>query len=114
MANKKENTTLAAEVSALQIINLNGTNYLGNLEKSEGGFLLSKAIECVSSFEESVKEWIRKNNLNALQSLSIEGENVSVVRKDFTEQQRLEIGIIAAKADYAIKYAVSELQNSKI
>ena len=52
--------------------------------------------------------------MNALQKLSCVGDGISVVTKDFTEQQQLEVTMIASKAEYAIKYAVNDLQNSKI
>ena len=111
---KAKKETLAEKILDLQMINLNGSNYIGSVEKVEGGFELTDAVECSSSFETSIKNWIKADNMNSLQKMSCVGDGISVVTKDFTEQQKLEITIIASKADYAIKYAVKELENSKI
>ena len=111
---KEKSKKLAEQILDLQIVNLNGTSYIGAVDQVEGGFELTDAVECGSSFESSIKSWIKANNMNALQKLSCVGDGISVVKKDFTEQQQLEVTMIASKAEYAIKYAVNELQNSKI
>lgn len=104
--------TLLMQLLALQMINLNGTEYLGQVEKDGDKISVSNASPIFSNLETSVKEWIKAKNLDKLQSFTLEGNNTSLIRKDFNEEQQMQIGIIAAKAEYGIKYALANLQNN--
>lgn len=106
--------SLAEKVLDLEIVVLNGANYICKVEPKENGYTLKEAVEVASDFETTIKNWIKANNSNNLQELSCEGDGVLLVRKGFTEPQKLEVMIIGAKAEYAIKNAVTELQNSKV
>lgn len=106
-------TSLAAEIKKLSIVNIAGTTYLAKVKKIEGGIELTEAVETKETFEDSVAAWIKANNIGELEEITSEGIGASFSKKNFNEEQKMQIDIIAAKAEYAIKYAVAELQNSK-
>lgn len=104
---------LTNRIKELSLVNVEGTQYLAKIEKIENGIKLVEAVPAVSRFDDSISNWIKAANLNQLESITTEGMGATFSKKEFSEQQLMEIDIIAAKAEYAIKYAVADLQNSK-
>lgn len=103
---------LLTRVKELTIINMSGTQYLGVKEKTENGFKITSAIESSGdTFEEDIKNWIKADNINQLTEIEEEGQ-AKVASKKFTEQQEMKISSIVADAEYAMKYAVGNLQNN--
>ena len=107
--------SLNNQIKELKVLSIGNTSYLGLKEKTETGYKITKAIEVEegASFEASIKEWIKANNINQLIETEEEGM-VAIGTKGFTEKQKMEIDIIASQAEYAIKYALGNLQNAAI
>lgn len=105
--------TLNEEIKALKIFSLNGSNFLGTVNKGENGELTveNTVTVTVADFKGVVKNWIKAKNLNKLEKFDVDGNNNTLVTKDFTEQQLMVIDIVASEAAYAIKYALANLQN---
>jgi len=107
--------TLNEEVKSLKIFALNGSNFLGTIEKGEKLITITNAVPVKSSdFEGTVKNWIKAKNLNQLETFEVDGNNNTLVTKTFTEEQLMRIDIVTAKAEYALKSAVANLQNNSI
>lgn len=108
--------TLNEEIKALKIFSLNGSNFLGTIEKGENGEITFKSAIAVtvSDFKQVVKNWIKAKNLNKLETFDVDGNNNTLVTKTFTEEQEMVIDIVASEAVYAIKYALANLQNAAI
>lgn len=107
---------LKTRIKELSKLNINGINYLGTLENGKDGAKAVKnalKIEGVS-FEADIKAWIKADNLDQLSNdLTFEGQ-MQVVSDAFNAKQKMEIDAIASRAEYDFKYAVAELQNSKL
>lgn len=114
MANAKK--TLSEEIKALKIFSLNGANFLGTVIKSDKGELTVKdtITVTVADFKTVIKNWIKAKNLNKLEVFEVDGNNNTLVTKSFTEQQHMVIDIVAAEAEYAIKYALANIQNDAL
>jgi hypothetical protein len=108
-------TGLAEQIKQLSFVTVQGIQYIGKVEKTEAGCRLSEASTVVvKSFPETIKTWIKYKNLSNLEEYLTEGLQVSYSKKEFNEEQKMKIDIIAAEAEYAIKYAIPNLQNSAI
>lgn len=105
--------TLNEEIKALKIFSLNGSNFLGTVIKGDNGELTVKntIAVTVADFKNVIKNWIKAKNLNKLETFEVDGNNNTLVTKDFTEQQLMVIDIVASEAVYAFKYALANLQN---
>jgi len=101
-------------LKGLNILNVNGANYIGGVETIEGGGAkISNAIAVTGdNFKSHVKQWILAANLNKLESVEIEGIGATYAKKPFSEEQLMVIDIAIATANYAFKYALANLQNS--
>ena len=106
-----EKMTIAEKLKTLQFINIGGCQYLGKKEKVKDVVTISNAVPVNDTFDDTIKDWIRKDNLNQLEEIVEEGM-VTVSSKNFTEEQKMIIDIIAAQAEHAIKYAVKNLENN--
>jgi len=107
--------TLNEEIKGLKIFSLNGSNFIGVHKTVEGGIEVSQAFPVATSdFKQVIKGWIKAKNLNQLETFTVEGENNTLVTKGFTEEKLMVIDIVAAQADYAMKYAVANIQNDAI
>ena len=105
---------LTASIKKCKLVSIDGVSYFGELTKGEGGAgTLTNAIPCGDNIKETVKSWIKANNLNNLETLEISG-NVSFVSKNFTEDQMDEAELVVIAAARATVNALPELINSKI
>lgn len=110
---EKEIKTLAEEIKKLAIVSIAGTTYLGKVKKIDNGIELSDAVSTADTFEASIADWIKAKNLGKLEDITSEGLGASFSKKGFNEEQKMVVDIVAAKAEYAIKYALAGLQNSQ-
>lgn len=101
---------LSEKVKALEIININGNQYLGTTDKEEGVLKLSSAVSVKdSNFKETIKSWIAADKLGELEAIEFEGE-LQIGRKKFNEQQLLEISSVCTTAEFEMKRAVPNLE----
>jgi hypothetical protein len=100
-----------AELSNFMV---DGVHYIGKVEKTDT-IKVSDAIEVKhSSFERNVREWIKADNIENLQTLEFDCSITNLVKRPWTEDQKLTIAIEVAKAERAIKNAIPNLQNQAI
>lgn len=111
MAEKKEKT-LNEKIKELTIVSLNGVTYLCKVEKTKDEVTFTQALNLGNmSFEEGVKEWIKKDNLDTLETFEISGSNYTLAKKPFNEEHIYIIDMVSAKATYNMSKAVKKLQN---
>jgi len=116
MANAKTTvrSELTAKIKKCKLVSIDGVSYFGELTKTEtGAATLTNAIPCGDSIAETVKTWIKINNLNNLETLEISG-NVSFVVKALTEDQTDEAELVIIAAARATVNALPNLINSAI
>lgn len=109
------NTTLLDRLKSLSLLSLNGINYLGKVSEEEGKTKIVDSIQVTTpNFTETIKSWIKKDNLGELETVSLRGSSFSLGEKDFSEEQQHNLTIIAAEAEYRMKRAVKRLENDSI
>lgn len=115
MAKAKEEATksLSERIKELSIISLNNTNYLGKSAKNaEKELVISDAIQIGSlNFEDAVKQWIRDENSNTLETFTVEGTNYALAKKGFNGDQLYKIDLVAATAAYNMSKVITQLEN---
>ncbi len=111
MSDKKEKT-LAERIKELSIVSLNNVTYLCKVEKAKDETKFTEAVDLTGlSFEAGVKEWIKRDNMETLESFDISGTNFTLAKKPFNEEHLYLIDMVAAKASFNMNKAVKRLQN---
>jgi hypothetical protein len=94
------------------LISVDGVSYFGEVKKEEGLTSVTKAVECSSTLQETVRNWIKSSNMGQLQQLNVSGM-ATFVERPLTDDQKDEIELVVLKAAIASVNALPELINSK-
>lgn len=107
---------LSTALKRQRLFIVNGIQYLGTVKKEEDGTIkISEAFKFnVSSESEVFKGWVAARHVGELESFELEGGNNQLTIKDLSEKQKLLIDSVAATAEYAVKYALKEVEKSAI
>lgn len=118
MAEKKKTIReeLLAKIKKCSLISVNGAVYFGEkTKKDEDGIIkIINAVVAGDTVEETVKAWLKANNLGNLEEIEISGDGSTFVNKKFTEDQQDELEIIVISFARVAANAVNELINSKV
>jgi hypothetical protein len=108
----------AKSIKELKLISFQGQQFLGKVEvnRDELTTKITSALplDSCDAFEDSIAAYIQAENAGKLETMEITGDNVHYISKGFNEEQEMQIDIIVAKANHAIKFALINLQNQAI
>ena len=101
---------IAQSIDKLEIITTNDLCLLGELEKTETGYIVKNAVEYDGDIRNSVKEWCKKSILDDFRPIKLEGSGVNISHADLSKTQKMDAKIILLKADFATEGALANLQ----
>jgi hypothetical protein len=104
--------TLFNKVQECKQIIINDTVYFGILTKgkdTEG--VIVKGVKSKGKFEDDVRNYLKEDNLNNLETITISGSMVSIAEKPLTEDNLEDALGICIKAARAHRTAVAKLIN---
>jgi hypothetical protein len=98
-----------------QIFICNGIQYLGTLKKEGETLKASDALQFTSNDEKQIfREWVAARHTDDLENFEIDGGNNQITRKNLTDKQLMIADSVAASADYAVKYALKDVEKNAI
>ena len=111
MANK----SIKTRVLELGIVAVDGTTYLGSFSKEGEVGTMTNAVPAVEGdLEETIKNWIKSDNLDELVEFTVEGNTTSVLTRKYTASDKLLINSVCSAAEFNMSRAVANLENSSI
>lgn len=102
--------TLYNKVKGCKQIIINDTVYFGTITKSESGNEV-KGVKSKGKIEEDVRNYLKADNLNNLETITISGSMVSIAEKPLTEENLEDALGICINAARAHRTAVAKLIN---
>ena len=102
------------QLKSLQIININGIQYLGKIKKEAEVVSVTEAVDITDcpNFDQAAKRFIKTSNLEQLSEIELGGQQ-SYSLKKLTAEQLDEAEILAIKVSRLSEKAMAELINSK-
>jgi hypothetical protein len=104
--------TLFDKVKECKQIIINDTVYFGTIKKIKGGYEV-EGVRSEGTVENDVRKYIKTDNLNQLDTITVSGQMVSISEKPLTDDQLDEALVVCVKAARAQRSAVAELINTK-
>ena len=104
--------TLYSKVKGCKQIIINDSIYFGTLtkDKDTGGVVVT-GVKSKGKFEEDVRNYLKEDNLNNLETITISGSMVSIAEKPLTEDNLEDALGICIKAARAYRTVVAKLIN---
>jgi len=102
--------TLYNKVKECKQIIVNDSVYFGTISKEKEGYIV-KGVKSVGSVEGDVKNYLKADNLNSLETINIAGSMVSIAEKPLNEDNLDTALGVCIKAAQAHRVAVAKLIN---
>jgi hypothetical protein len=103
--------TLFNKVKGCKQIIINDTVYFGTITKDKEEGNVVKGVKSLGKIEDDVRNYLKQDNLNNLETITISGSMVSIAEKPLTEDNLEDALGICIKAARAHRTAVAKLIN---
>lgn len=103
--------TLFNKVKGCKQIIINDTVYFGTITKDKEEGNVVKGVKSSGKIEDDVRNYLKQDNLNNLETITISGSMVSIAEKPLTEDNLEDALGICIKAARAHRTAVAKLIN---
>lgn len=108
---------LNEKLKACKSLVINGETYFGSaiVERETDTIKIFEAVEVTekNNFKKVIKEWIKANNSNRLESFEVTGLS-TLTKKDLNKEQLMKIDTLTAVAIDTMENAMSDIFNDRI